>query len=120
MDERTGEGVGDDGNSWGFDGSRKMKWHAGCQPWNCSWSASDVIGLAANVDVGKIAISKNGVWTEPPLGVMFESESIKEGVYPCLTGGGIKLRYNLDAAVHGAFKHAPPPSDIWDRAPPCA
>ncbi len=35
-------------------------------PWPCSWAVGDVIGLAANLDLGKIAVSKNGSWEDPP------------------------------------------------------
>merc|ERR1712218_304796 len=53
-------GVGDDDNSWGVDGTRCCMWHGGMtEPWPCAWSVGDVIGLAVNVSVGKIAVSKN-------------------------------------------------------------
>ena len=66
------KGVGENSSSWGVDGIRCCRWeergsgkeakthqHAS---WNCKWHSGDVIGVAANVDMGKIAISKNGIW----------------------------------------------------------
>merc|ERR1712232_1508924 len=50
IDGGTGEGVGDDPLSWGFDGTRNCAWHNGNQPWGVSWSTGDVIGFAANID----------------------------------------------------------------------
>jgi len=117
-DSPTGEGVGDDKCSWGFDGTRACAWNNGDKPWGGQWAVGDVIGFAANIDAGKIAVSKNGVWTEAPQGVFFEDDLIKSGVYACITGGhGYKVRYNLDGASHGPFKHSPPPSEVWNSSP---
>lgn len=110
----VGDGVGDDKLSWGFDGTRQLAWFGGDAPWPCQWEKGDVIGFAANIDEGKIAVSKNGSWSDSPLGVVFENSLVKEGVYPCLTAGhGYTVRYNLDGTTHGAYKHGPPPSEVW-------
>jgi len=114
----TGDGVGDDDKSWGLDGRRHCKWHKGNSTWNTSgWSDGDVLGLAVNVDLGKIAIAKNGSWTDTGggCGVVFEDEKIKSGVYPSLTGGGLEISYNFDGKTHGPFKHGPPPSEVWSH-----
>jgi len=117
-DENTGEGVGDNAESWGLDGVRNCKWHDGDSAWPCTWKAGDIIGFVANVDSGKVAVSKNGDWSEAPHGVVFESEKIKSGVYPVITGGhGYNLRYNLDGSSQGPFAHKPPSDDIWAKAP---
>jgi len=114
-DDPSGDGVGDDKGSWGFDGTRACAWFDGGKPWGGQWAEGDVIGFAANIDAGKIAVSKNGVWTESPQGVFFVDENIKSGVYACLTAGhGYKVRYDLDGTSHGPFKHGPPPSEVWD------
>jgi nucleoredoxin len=116
-DEGTGEGVGDDKLSWGFDGVRKLAWYGGDAAWDCSWAEGDVIGFAANIEAGKIAVSKNGTWSESPLGVFFENDVIKSGVYPCMTAGhGYTIRYNLDGSSHGDYKYGPPPADVWTAA----
>ena len=104
----TGEGCGDNDTSWGLDGTRCVKWFDGDTEWPCQWEAGDVIGLAANVDAGKIAVSKNGCWSEEACGVVFEHDKIKEGVYPALTGGGYSLRYAFKD-----FKYTAPPPDGW-------
>merc|ERR1712048_178141 len=81
-DAYSGDGVGDCANSWGFDGVRRARWHNGSAEWPCTWTAGDVVGFAANIDIGKIAVSKNGSWDDPPNGVVFINEKIKEGLYP--------------------------------------
>lgn len=116
-DAYSGDGVGDCDNSWGFDGVRQARWHNGSAEWPCTWTAGDVIGLAANIDIGKIAVSKNGSWNDPPNGVVFVNEKIKRGVYPAFSGSGYNLRYNLDGNKTSPFAHAPPPSDMWAGAP---
>merc|ERR1711904_59930 len=111
IDEQTGDGVGDDQESWGLDGVRKSKWFDGPADWKCEWKVGDVIGLAANMDKGKIAVSKNGSWSrEEDLGVVFDNDKIKVGVYPAFTGSGYNLRYSLESS---SCKHAPPGEDVW-------
>eukprot|EP00931_Biecheleriopsis_adriatica_P105532 TRINITY_DN80095_c0_g1_i1.p1 TRINITY_DN80095_c0_g1~~TRINITY_DN80095_c0_g1_i1.p1 ORF type:complete len:407 (+),score=76.55 TRINITY_DN80095_c0_g1_i1:39-1259(+) len=106
----SGSGIGDDDNSWGVDGVRKVLWTKGeTQPWDCVWSVGDVIGLAVNVELGKVAVSKNGSWQ----GIVFESGAIKEGVCPAFTLHDHKVRYNLDGASHGPFRFEKPPATIW-------
>eukprot|EP00900_Chrysochromulina_parva_P014337 jgi/Chrpa1/22904/Chrysochromulina_OHIO_Genome00027903-RA len=111
-DARPEEGVGDDAHSWGLDGIRKLKWSARKgSPWSCTWKVGDTIGLAANVDLGKIAVSKNGSWTGEENGVVFTDAAIKQGVYPALTASKFKLRCALSE-----FKYAPPLGDVWQSA----
>ena len=110
--ESTDQGCGDSRTSWALDGTRKVKWFDGDSPWDCEWSVGDVVGLAANVDFGKIAVSKNGKWSDEACGVVFEDEKIKSGVFPCLTAAEFKLRY--------AFKehtYDPPQAAIWALPP---
>jgi thiol-disulfide isomerase/thioredoxin len=118
-DSYTGAGVGDDKVSWGFDGTRQVAWFGGSVSWNCEWAVGDVIGFAANVDLGKVAVSKNGNWTEAPQGVFFENDLIKSGVYPCLTGAGYKVRYNLNGTTHGPYKYSAPSAEEWGTTARC-
>ena len=67
-----------------------------------------MIGFAANVDAGKVAVSKNGKWTEEGCGIVLEDDKIKQGVFPCMTGG----RYNIRYAFKD-FSNAPPDDDQW-------
>jgi hypothetical protein len=36
---KAGNGVGDDSNSWAYDGSRQRKWHAGSAYYGQYWYA---------------------------------------------------------------------------------
>jgi hypothetical protein len=103
-------GAGEDAQSWGLDGIRKLKWSGESSPWACTWKVGDTIGLAASVDLGKIAVSKNGSWTGEENGVVFTDAAIKQGVYPALTASKFKLRCAFSATD---FKYAPPPGDVW-------
>ena len=73
-----------------------------------------MIGMAVNVDQGKIAVSKNGSWSNIPdeedCGVVITDEKIKQGVFPCLTAGRYSLKYAFKD-----FKYAAPPADLWDK-----
>lgn len=111
-DERCGEGCGDSASSWAVDGVRQVKWHDGDSAWKCQWAVDDVIGLSANIDLGKIAVSKNGKWTGDACGVVFSDDKIKSGVFPCLTAGGYELRYAFKD-----FKYAAPTEEVWTAAP---
>lgn len=107
------EGVGDDDLSWGLDGLRMRKWHASELAWDCRWARGDVLSFAANIDAGKIAFAKNGSWSNPGCGVVFQDQKIKAGVYPCLAAQAYKVTYNLDGSAHGAFRFGPPPAGVW-------
>ena len=78
-DSSLGEGVGDDGHSWAFDGFRRQRWHgrAGEQdgggdgdgvgggvrgsPWGRLWRTGDVVGCAADVGTGDLVVSSQGM-----------------------------------------------------------
>ena len=113
-DEHTGQGVGDNDKSWGLDGVRVMKWHnEESYDWDCNWEVGDVIGLAANMETGMIATSKGGNWElEGSCGVAFEHDSIKAGVYPCITGSDCEVRYSFKEDV----RYGPPATSVWDAA----
>jgi hypothetical protein len=103
--------VGDDSISWGVNGRFKSKWHnGGKEPWPCTWTEGDVVGLSANIDAGVIAVSKNGDWFDDGGGVVFEHEAIQAGVFPCLTAKGSKFRYAMTDFQHGAAAE-----DFWRR-----
>ena len=115
VDERTDEGVGDDAHSWGVDGSRGLLWCDGSHPdhnstWPCQWSVGDVIGLAHNVDLGKVAVSKNGNWSrEDGCGVVLEGDVFKVAVYPAMSASSGTVSHCLSAP----FKHGPPEPAVW-------
>jgi len=111
-EELTDIGVGDNDKSWAVDGYRGQKWHGEPENWSCYWKDGAVIGLAANVDTGMIAVSVDGSWGngKDELGMVFQSDLIKEGVFPCFTASAFKLRYAFEKVD---LKHGPPPESIW-------
>lgn len=116
-DPSSTDGLGSDGESWAVDGLRWILLHSGnSHPWSCSCPSDSVIGLAANLDKGKIAICRGG-WSNPSSCVAFENQRIKAGVFPCISASLCRLRYNFDGRVHGAFVHEPPPATVWGTPP---
>lgn len=112
--QHVNAGAGDNGTSWAVDGQRCVKWHDGNQvEWAGSFEVGNVLGLAANIDKGMIATSKNGDWggQEDGFGVVFTDASIQEGVFPCITCSIFELKYCLDK---GSFKYGPPADAIWE------
>ena len=71
----SGNGVGDDTCSWGFDGHRIMKWNNGKQPFGKVWGAGDVLGLAIDLVGKSVSFSVNGDYREP-CGVAFSNIDI--------------------------------------------
>ena len=102
-------GIGDDSDSWAFDGLRECMWHGDDSSWSGNWANGDVIGLAANVDAGKIAVSKNGSWSAKGHGVVFTDVKVSAGVYPAFSTSGGDVMYRMSAP----FQHEPPPVDLW-------
>ena len=66
----NGVGVGDDKNSWAYDGRRLLAWFKGSKSWGAAWKPGDVIGIAADVDAGRLRFSLNGSW-DAPMGTAF-------------------------------------------------
>ena len=116
IDNDNGLGVGDDGKSWAVDGYRRQRWHnENDRAFDCDWHVGDVIGLAVDVEAGKIAVSKNGSWSKDDgCGVVFESSSIPgAGVYPAISASTAnKLRYNMKQEHQ---KYAPPSKETWGQ-----
>jgi SpoVK/Ycf46/Vps4 family AAA+-type ATPase len=94
VDDVTADGCDDFDGSWAIDGQRGLRFkHGESIMWNCAWEAGMVVGLAANIDKGMVAISKNGTWSneDEELGIVFKDELIKEGVYPCFTASYLRI-----------------------------
>lgn len=102
----TNQGVGDDASSWGVDGRRMKKWHAGESSYPCKWHPGDVVGLACDLVSGKIHVSVNGYygWRN---GLMFDLNVEECGdLFPSFTGSeGTEVRYNFGEQP---FRHSPP------------
>jgi ankyrin repeat protein len=103
--ESTGEGVGDNAFSWGFDGMRVSKWGDGSSStFGAVWQEGDVLGLACDMVNKTVSFSVNGSF-EPPLGVAFENIAA-DCIAPAFTAlSGFKVVANFG---HLPFKHAPP------------
>jgi ankyrin repeat protein len=104
-DKSTGEGVGDNAFSWGFDGLRVSKWGDGSSStFGAAWQEGDVLGLACDMVNKSVAFSVNGSF-EPPLGVAFENIAA-DSIAPAFTANsGFKVVANFGQLP---FKHAPP------------
>jgi len=110
-DRGINEGVGDDLHGWAVDGDRGQRWFGGAgSTWACEWAAGDVVGFAANIDAGKMAVAKNGSWTGHGCGVVFQDVDLKVGVYPAMAVAKGEVRYHLTAP----FRHGPPRAEVWE------
>lgn len=108
--KRVYEGVGDNSLSWGVDGFRSVKWHGNEEAWTGKWIAGNIIGFAVNIEKGMMAVSKDGDWTKGGFGLVFQDDSIKKGVYPCISGS-TQIKYCFD---HDKFKHGLPTESVWN------
>ena len=105
--------MGDDALSVGVDGIRKQIWFdREPRPWSCEWVVGDVIGLAANVETGEMAVSRNDSWDCDGCGVVMKVDAMRKGVYPAFTASGATLRCRL-----ADFKYGPP--RMWRRGAGC-
>jgi len=89
IESSTGEGVGDDDNSWGVDGARRRQWHNGpINEYGASWKIGDVIGFACDLDQNQIHVSVNGSF-EAPNGLIFQLQpsDVGDGLFAAFTGG---------------------------------
>ena len=93
-----GKGVGDDAVSWGADGARVLLWHkglvaslVGSRAWSIRWKDGDIIGCAADLELGQLWFGRNGVWS-----LAFEGCSSKwtEGLYPAVSGQRMTFAIN--------------------------
>ncbi|KAL1923497.1 uncharacterized protein VTP21DRAFT_8477 [Calcarisporiella thermophila] len=95
FDAAGGNGVGDDSESYSYDGERCMKWHGSVhlpKRYGDRWSKGDVITVALDLDAGKISYSRNGA----PLGVAFGKVDTRKIWYPAISvasGEGCRARF---------------------------
>ena len=102
-DEPSGEGVGDNRHGWAADGLRQCKWHGAELPgFDASWATGDVVGVAADLDAGRLHFAVNGAWA-----CAFEGIAVPaSGLAPALTAdSGFAATLNLGNA---AFAFGPP------------
>ena len=83
-----GEGIGDDKGSYGYDGSRTLKFHNGREEGyqGSTWKAGDVVGCHYNLKTGDISYSLNG----NDLGVAFTPSGKQHGrlLFPGISCNG--------------------------------
>ena len=95
------KGVGDDEDSWGADGLRRVAFHDREQsPFDVSWTDGDVIGVAADLNSGRILYALNGDWI-----TVFDGINVPtSGLAPALaaTGGfSATLNFGGDSFAFG-------------------
>jgi len=91
-----GEGVGDDKGSYGYDGSRGLKFHSGKEEAyeGSLWKAGDVVGCQYNLHTGDISYSLNG----KDLGVAFQTSETGKMLFPAIScNGGEILELHIQA-----------------------
>ena len=103
--ESTGEGVGDNAFSWGFDGVRVLKWGDGSDSaFGVKWREGDVLGLACDMVNKTVSFSVNGSF-ELPLGLAFQNIAA-DSIAPAFSAWkGFKVVANFGQLP---LKHAPP------------
>jgi hypothetical protein len=101
----TGEGVGDNAFSWGFDGVSVSKRGDGSgSAFGVAWQEGDVLGLACDMVNKSVSFSVNGSF-EPPLGLAFQNIAA-DSIAPAFTAKrGFKVVANFGQLP---LKHAPP------------
>ena len=92
----TGDGVGDDSESWGYDGSRGLKFHAGKEePYGfekdsnkLEWKVGDVLGSWCRIIPTDKSIEIGYSLNETDLGVAFKIDGVSSddfALYPALS-----------------------------------
>ena len=105
----TGQGVGDDGHSWAYDGWRMYLWHEVSAEWGARWSPGDVVGCALNLDTRPCTMSfyLNGCGEEIDMGeAPFVDIDFCGGLYPCVSfNRGEMIQFNFGDS---SFAFGPP------------
>lgn len=105
-----GLGVGDDKNSYAFDGERVKTWFDGSRSWGWEWKVGDVVCFCADLDARWISFARNGNWAARSFagGFAFINVDCRAGLAPAVTvqADNFAARINFGA---GALSYAPPP-----------
>lgn len=67
--EDADQGVGDNTNSWAYDGYRARKYHGEYTSWGLKWNKGDIVGALLDTNTKEISFSLNG----ENLGIAFEN-----------------------------------------------
>jgi len=77
-------GIGNDSDSWGYDGSSQKAWHgtnnSGTR-YGEYWNNGDVIGTVLDLEAKTISFYRNG----NDLGVAFSNIAVGDGIYPAVS-----------------------------------
>jgi len=105
-DTAAGNGVGDDENSWAYDGSRQQKWHGGSESYGQYWSSGDIIGCAVDLDNKKMNFFRNG----SDMGVAYEGFNFGDGLCPAASfSNGQSMTFNF-GKTNFRYPHSNPSS----------
>jgi hypothetical protein len=109
----TGTSVGDGSGTYGYEASSGQKGSGGTYAsYGSSYTDADVIGVALDMDNGKLWFSKNGVWNasgDPAAGTNAAYTSITGEYFASVgtggTGGGFTCHFNFGQRP---FSYTPP------------
>lgn len=103
---RGGEGVGDDKNSWAYDGDRanmgQGRWHKlKPTPFGRNWAAGDYVGFALDMDRRIMSFGLNGRY-DVPMGVGFKDFLVDTGLTPAVTPAHSSWTMNFGETPFGS------------------
>ncbi|KAL4425495.1 hypothetical protein ABPG75_009511 [Micractinium tetrahymenae] len=81
------EGVGDNHDSYAYDGRRLMRWHSSNNAYGEHWAAGDVVGCCLDLDAGTMRFYRNG----RDLGEAFAN--VRRGMPGMAYFAGVSLSY---------------------------
>jgi hypothetical protein len=111
---RVSTGVGDDEFSWGVDGERGKRWHAGGEAYSGrKWKEGDVLGFACSLDDGTLHVSINGDYGASDGAVftdIMHGKGSDKWLFPAFSAKHMTIRCNFGSKK---FKYGPPHRQIF-------
>ena len=114
----AGDGVGDDPESWAYDGHRQTRWNGKATPWGTKWKPGDTVCCVIDCDRGELRYALNGQWPSYSESLCFNGIPVKQlgGLTPAVSfSNGEKCRFNFGADGTPLAFDPPDPSfvPIW-------